>query len=434
MNLSYSLRMTIICSAVLMCQNSIANEPWSQDRQWLLGDWNGNRQALLDQGYKFNTSIITESATNVDGGYNDDNKLLHAYTLTLGTALDLEKIAGWKDTEASVVITKRDGQSLSGQRIADPRAGHFSNTQETYGRGQNWRLTQAWIKKGFMENTLQVKAGRMGLNEDFGGSQCEFQNLLLCGNQVGKTNGSIWYNFPVSGWAANVKYQFAPEWSVATGLYEINPENMLENRGFNLMMDETSGAIIPLEVVWKPKLNDLAGEYKLGGFYANVDVTDVKNNEEHQRKHGIWAGAQQQLTARDGDKNRGLFASVSLVVNDKSTAQVEATQQLAVWYKGPFDSRPKDSIGLGIIHLDVNDRVRDAQNLKNELNGLTVSDYSNSLYQPIQHNEVNVELNYTYRWSPAVMFRPNIQYIFQPGGVKEVDNAWVAGLTMQLNF
>ncbi|MGM7311409.1 carbohydrate porin, partial [Acinetobacter baumannii] len=36
--------------------------------------------------------------------------------------------------------------------------------------------------------------------------------------------------------------------------------------------------------------------------------------------------------------------------------------------------------------------------------------------------------------SPAVMLRPNIQYIHQPAGVKEVDDAWVAGLSVKVNF
>lgn len=435
MVLSTYFKITMFSSSLLLCHLAMAaNQAWSPDRQWLLGDWNGQRPQLEDQGYKFVTSIITESASNIDGGYNENNKTLHAYTLTLGTTFDLEKLAGWKDTEASVQITKRDGQSLSAERIADPRAGQFSNTQETYGRGQKWRLTQAWIKKGFMDNNLQFKLGRMGLNEDFNGAQCEFQNLILCGNQIGKSNGSIWYNSPVSGWGANVKYQFASDWSIATGIYEINPENLLENGGFNLSLDQTEGAIIPVELAWKPKLQGLAGEYKIGGYYANVDVKDVKTNEMHDSKHSFWLNSQQQLTSYASNDKRGLFAAGNFVWNDKQTAQVESTQQISFWYKGPFDRRPNDSIGLGVARFNVNNRVRDAQNLQNDSNGLTVSDYSNTLYQPIQYDEVNVELNYSYNWSSAVMFRPNIQYIHQPGGVKQVDDAWVAGLTMRLNF
>ena len=45
---SNKLLIKLSCLAVAICtaQSSFANEPWSQDRQWLLGDWNGQRQQL----------------------------------------------------------------------------------------------------------------------------------------------------------------------------------------------------------------------------------------------------------------------------------------------------------------------------------------------------------------------------------------------------
>jgi porin len=92
--------------------------------------------------------------------------------------------------------------------------------------GKIWRLTQAWVKKGFADNTVQFKVGRMGMSDDFNSSQCEFQNLLLCGGQLGKSIGSIWYNLPVGVWGTNVKYQFAPEWTFGVGAYEVNPDNV----------------------------------------------------------------------------------------------------------------------------------------------------------------------------------------------------------------
>ncbi|TCM61186.1 OprB family porin [Acinetobacter calcoaceticus] len=442
-------RLSILSASLLLSPLTLANQPWSQDRQWLFGDWNTQRQSLAEQGYRFNFAFMNESAANLDGGYNDDSKILHASQLTLGTQLDLEKIAAWKNTQASIMLTKRDGQSLSAERIADPRTGQFSSVQEIYGRGQDWRLTQAWIKTGFLDNTLQFKIGRMGLSEDFNGSHCEFQNLMLCGSQLGKTVGSIWYNGPVSQWGANIKYQINPEWSIATGIYEINPENALENRGFNLSMDETEGALIPVELAWKPKLgifDGLAGEYKLGAFYSTADASNIKTDSHgdiaqqanarkvHDHKSSIWFNAQQQLTSHADHPKQGLYASANFTFNDKATTAVQSSQQVAVWYKGISANRPNDSIGLGIARFDVNPRLRDRQNDMNDSNGFTAADYNNPLYVPVQHDELNLELNYSYHWSPAIMLRPNIQYVHQAGGVKQVDDAWVAGLSMRVNF
>lgn len=435
------MKLSVLTLAVLGSQFALANEPWSQDRQWLLGDWNGKRQQLEQQGYKFTASIMSQSATNLDGGYNDSNTFENAAQLSLGANLDLEKIAGWKDTTASLVVTKRDGNALTLERIKDPRSSQLGNAQEIYGRGKIWRLSQAWVKKGFVDNTIQAKVGRMGMSEDFNSSQCEFQNLLLCGGQLGKSIGSIWYNSPVGVWAANVKYQFAPEWTLGVGVYEVNPDNIKtesNSDGFNLDMNNVKGATIPVELAWKPKLaafNGLPGEYKVGALYSTAEANDIKTaGKVHDGKQSFWINAQQQLTNKGEDPKRGLYISFNGVVNDKATTFVQSTQQLALWYKGPFDSRPNDSIGFGIANYVVNDRAKDKQIATNESRGYYSYDSIASDYIPIQDDELNVELNYTYQWSPAVMLRPNIQYIHQPAGVKEVDDAWVAGLSVKVNF
>lgn len=432
------MKMSAVSLAILFSQGVMANEPWSQDRQWLFGDWNGKRQQLEDQGYKFTASIMSQAAINMDGGYNDNNTTTVASQLTLGTNFDLNKIAGWKDTTAAIMITKRDGNALTNERIKDPRSTTLGNSQEIYGRGKIWRLTQAWVKKGFDDNKVQVKVGRMGMSDDFNSSQCEFQNLLLCGGQLGKSIGSIWYNWPVSVWAANVKYQFAPEWTFGIGVYEVNPDDIKTKSasdGFNLDMRGTNGATIPVELAWKPKLNGLPGEYKVGALYSTAEANDIKTaGKVHDGKHSFWLNSQQQLTQRGDDSKRGLYVGFNAVFNDKATTFVESTQQLAFWYKGPFDSRPADEIGLGFARYQVNDRARDKEIATDISRGYFSYDPLASNYVPIQRNELNVELNYTYQWSPAVMIRPNLQYIHQPAGVKEVDDAWVAGLSVRVNF
>ncbi len=83
---------------------------------------------------------------------------------------------------------------------------------------------------------------------------CDFQNLALCGSQVGNWVGDQWYNWPVSQWAARVKYNVRPDLYAQVGVYEYNPENLERGKGFNLSTDGSHGAIIPAEVVWQPKI------------------------------------------------------------------------------------------------------------------------------------------------------------------------------------
>ncbi|RZG64499.1 carbohydrate porin [Acinetobacter junii] len=421
-----------------------ADEFYSQNRQYLLGDWNGKRNNLSDQGIDFNVSFTNETATNIDGGFNNDSTVRNANQWTFGTTLDLEKLSGWQNTEAKISISKREGRSLSTDRIADPRTGQFSNVQEISGRGPVWRLSQAWIQKGFEDQGLTVKVGRMNMGEDFNSAPCESQNLTLCGAQVGKTVSELWYNWPITVWAANLKYDLNPTSSLSVGVYESNPENTKKSKGFNLSTDGSKGVLIPIEFVWKPKFNGLNGLYRFGAFYSSADAIDVLNDENgqaqlsveqrevHSGKYNTWFVAQQQLTQHQDNPKRGISVLLNFNINDKATSEILGSQQIALQYKGMFDARPNDSMSLGVARTEVNKRLRTRQKLENELNQVT--DVQDPAYVPIQYDETNVELNYTFNWSPSIMFRPNIQYVHQAGGLKELNDAWVIGLTTRLNF
>jgi porin len=72
-----------------------------------------------------------------------------------------------------------------------------------------------------------------------------------------------------------------------------------------------------------------------------------------------------------------------------------------------------DQIGFGLGRYKFNDKVASNSN---------------------KDDEIDFELNYVYNYSPAVMIRPNLQYVYQPNGLDTIDDAWVAGVSVKLNF
>ena len=253
---------------------------------WMLGDWNGQRTELQRQGYDFNFGYGGELATVLDAKHSSSHGTEYADQVVLGAHLDLEKIAGWQDTEAQMTITERNGRSLS--QTSDALQGHISSAQEVWGRGQTWRLTDFWIKKKFLDQKLDVKVGRFGEGEDFNSFDCDFQNLALCGSQVGDWVGDQWYNWPVSQWATRVKYNFTPSVYAQIGAYEYNPENLKRGKGFNLSTDGSHGAILPAEVVWTPKVGEhkLPGEYRAGYYYITADAQVISHDEKDHHQGG----------------------------------------------------------------------------------------------------------------------------------------------------
>ncbi|WP_350648365.1 carbohydrate porin [Pseudomonas sp. HY13-MNA-CIBAN-0226] len=415
--------------------------------KWGTGDWGGVRSELLEQGVDVIVGYVGEAATNVHGGYNHDRTARYTAQWALGTHLDLQKLLGWNEAEFQLLVTERNGNNLSNDRVSDPRAPQLSSVQEVWGRGQTWRLTQMWYRQKFFNSALDLKFGRVGVNDDFASFPCDFQSLSFCSAPIGNVAGDIWYSGPVSQWGGRVRYNLDEHWAVQVGVYEQNPSYLETGNGFKLSGSGTKGALVPVEIIWKPTLGEeaLPGEYRLGYYHSSASANDLYDDvngnpqvltgqapKSRSSKHGAWIIGQQQLTAHNGDASRGLSVFASLTVHDKATSGIESFQNIGAVYKGPFDARPKDDLGVGIARLKVNDDVTKRQRLINDSTG--ISDYNDPQYVPVQHSEYNIELNYGVHVTDWLTVRPNVQYVRNPGGVYEVDNAWVAGVKLQASF
>jgi len=422
-----------------------ASEMFASDSPWMLGDWGGTRSELLEKGYDFTLGYTGEMGSNLHGGYDHDRTARYSDQFTFGTHLDLAKILGWHDTEVQLTITERHGDNISNDRINDPRVGGFTSAQEVWGRGETWRLTQMWIKQKYFDGALDVKFGRFGEGEDFNSFPCDFQNLAFCGSQVGNWVGGIWYNWPVSQWALRVRYNLSDTLYTQVGVFEQNPSNLESGNGFKLSGSGTQGAVIPVELVWTPRIQGLKGEYRAGYYYSNAKAQDVLKDSNGQpaalsgaayrsssSKHGMWLGAQQQVTSLASDQSRGLSLFANATVHDKKTNAIDNYVQAGLVYKGPFDARAKDDIGFALARVHVNPAYRKNARLANQAAGL--HDYDNPGFLPVQDTEYSAELYYGIHLADWLTVRPNLQYIRHPGGVSQVDGALVGGLKIQSSF
>lgn len=401
-----------------------AESAFDSQGQYLLGDWNGKRTELAQQGIKFEANLLTDTAYLADGGRNEGADPLTSAQLWLGTQLDMEKLAGWDGVTVRAVATARQGQSTS-VRDLQGDAAQWANVQGTFGRGnQDSRLTELSIEKNYKEQGLSIKAGRLGLGMDFNVMACDFASTAFCAAQMGKWQGNIWMNTPVAQWGARVKQQLNPDVAVQVGVYEFNPDNgngAKEGQGWSLDTDNADGVTIPAEVIWTPKslVNGLPGSYRVGGMYNTADDVanqkDVATGEGENRTFAGWLAVEQQLTSTGNDR-QGLHSFANFTWHDRDTNKVDNSQQLGLKYIGLMDSQPNDILGLAVNRVHVNDRFADSR---------PVYDAS---------AEYNIELNYSYNATKWLMLRPNLQYVINPGSSNQVDNALVLGLTTRVIF
>ena len=436
----------LLLAAIGFADHGQAADAFAADSKWLTGDWGGLRTEWLNKGYDVQLEHGGEFASNLKGGYNDDRTARWTEQFVFGLKVDLQKAMGLENAQFKLAITERDGRSLTNDRIADPRVGGYTSSQEVYGRGQTWRLTQLWFSKGFLQDgALDVKLGRFGPGEDFNSFPCDFQSLTFCGSQVGNWAGGIWYNWPVSQLAGRVRYSINPQWFVQIGAYNQNPSNLETGNGFKLDGSGTQGTLLPVEVVWSPKVNGLPGEYRAGYYYSTAKANDVLKDlngqpqpltgndlRTHGSKSGYWLVAQQQVTRHAGDASRGLSLFANLTLHDKDTNQVDHFIQAGLVYNGPFDARPKDAIGFGVARVHTNSDYRERAQLQNQVNG--IGDYDDPGYIPLQRSEYSSELYYGVHVTQWLTVRPNLQYVKNPGGVREVDSAVIGGVKVETVF
>jgi porin len=391
----------------------------------ITGDWGGLRARLRQQGLELSVGWTTESAFNARGG--DRQIVRYTDQWAFGATLDLDRLLGLHDAKFQITYTDRNGNLLD----TDARLGTLQQTQEVYGRGQTWRLTQLWYDQSYFNNLLDWKVGRLTVGEDFASFSCDFMNLTFCGSQPGNIVGDYWYNWPVSQWATRLQLNLPHTTYAKLGVYQQNV-GFLESQDAYLPNNPsgTKGALLPVELGWNPKLGasgTLAGSYKLGVWYNTGSAKDVYDDKDRHGRYGIYVNVQQQLTQPSPtvDPDRGLSVYLNASQADKRTSTIDNQVAVGLFYAGPFASRPLDAIGLAVGRTEVNDRVTKRQRQQNKAGLGPV---------PIQGPEYVTELYYGLHVVRGMTLRPNVQYIHDPGGTSENSDAVILGLKTVINF
>jgi porin len=126
-----------------------------------------------------------------------------------------------------------------------------------------------------------------------------------------------------------------------------------------------------------------------------------------------------------GDSKRGLSLFANFVLADRNTATIDQLITLGLFYTGPFDVRPQDDLGFAVGRTHVNSNVAQGQELQNSAGLGPVA---------VQSSEYPVEFYYSINATNWITLRPNIQYIYRPGGISENTNVVVLGLKMAIKF
>lgn len=356
-----------------------------------------------------------EGAAVVDGGL--DRTGAYAGQLMVGADVDLNRLAGWKGGRLHVAFVNRHGDNLSEDGI-----GNSTSVLEIYG-AQNSRLTLFTLEQSLFDGRLVLEGGRTVANISFLGSPlCQyFQNNAACGNPtfVFKTSNFTWW--PVSSWGAHAKAWLTPNIYAHVGVYEVNPERSRDSdHGFDWDTHGSTGVDVPFALGYRTDddTDPYPRMYEIGGWYDEADYNDPLRDETgapavvsgapyavRNGRSGVFARFEQKVWKPESEGERGLTVFGAVLAATSGETLETDFQQLGFVLKGPFASRPADSLSFVASRQAYSDAA---------LENLRLARAGAGGFGTPADDQIMVELGYGLQVTPAVRVQPNLHYIVNP--------------------
>lgn len=408
------MKAPFLLSLLLTSTPLLAEGPSWFENERLTGDWHGLRTSQEEAGIKIFGYYNAIFASNVSGGNRTASN--YAGDLFMGAEFDLEKLAGWDNTRFVLSGIDRHGRSIDGA------VGGQYSVMQCVG-GQTAFLYNVTLEKTFLDDALSVKGGRMTATDDFVGSPYYGYSVNNAVN--GQIRAALFdgvmtsYPFPV--WGGRIKYQPNEEFNVMFGVFQLTDDMFdREDHGVDFSVGGDDGISLFTQVGWNPKIADRPAHFFAGmnnAFFHMDKFNSPGTRDEFVR---FYAHADYQVFAETAGSDQGLVLFATLGYSPHEDAAIIPVQStFGMHYTGLFPGRPKDrTVCFATYGGFSNDYAAEKAAA-----GLAEPDY-----------EMVLELGHRFQVTPSTYFQPDVQYIVQPGGTGDIDNALVLGFQFGITF
>jgi porin len=401
----------------------------------LFGDWFGRLPAWQDNGFTPSLTWVTNLAGNPVGG--SAQGFTECENLGLDLMFDLEKLQGIEDTYFHVSMNQRSGTSLTNDYI-----GNVFSSQQVFG-GETFKLINFDVQRYFFDRQVDVRLGRIGAADDFLVSPYFW---YFMGNGIDGSPAGIYKNapgmnsYPNDTWGARIRVATSGRSYAMFGVYNGDP-NIRDNafHGCNFSLHGPFFGIAEVGYQRNGHADDEGklGNYKLGGYYNGGSFSTFSPSQFAPGAGGVsstvsgnwgyYALFDQIIFQPYGKKDprgMGIFASIA-VAPDQSVNQMPFFCNGGTLIRGLVPNRPTDTLGFGIVYGKFSPDLQLAQQLAQVIDP-TIA---------VQEYELVFEWAYRIRMRDGAMFfQPDLQYIVNPGGGHQYDNALVIGAQAGVNF
>ncbi len=400
---------------------------WTED--YLTQPWLGFRDQWQTGGVTFKPDWTGEVFGNPSGGARRGVASDGVFELPL--TLDLDPLTGGavKNLTFKVNAFYIYGTNLSSAFV------HDFSVSSNIAAYNSLRLDELWVQKGLWNNTVTVKVGNQGVDNEFFVSSSAalfigstFGSFTLIANDI--PDAPV---YPITSPGVRIQVQPDPHYYVMAGVFGLDDgsfQNTNNQNGTRFSLNASSGMFVISEAGYL--LNQgkddkgLQGTYRLGSFVDTgnfqtfASQADVVTHRGFLRDGGadyaIYGVVDQQIYAQ-GPRNITIFTRAG--GTPSNTNFVDSYVDGGFNFTGFFPARDQDVAGLAVARSHVSQDFSVLETAESE---------------PPLSAETYLEATYKIQMTPWWDIQPDVQYIVTPGGFAGAHNATILGVRTYVLF
>lgn len=417
------------------------------ERNQVTGDWVGNRPLLSEKGIEIFGGYTVEVWGNTSGGLKTGT--VYTGLLDFGAEVDLEKAIGWQGASVSTTWLW-----LSGRDASEDLAGNFLTISNIAGFN-TLRMFELWFQQELFDDKLSIRFGQLSADSEFLIS--DYSGLFINGTfgwpafaYMNIPEGGPGYPMGTPG--ARLALNMVDWFTFQTAVFQGNVFAQDVNRhGFRWSLDAQTGYTFLNEgqFRWNHREEErgLPGQLKPGVWFQTGQNADALSETTSSGNAGFYAVLDQMLyrepgeadgLSKDGksvvdgkggknfkgpvtfeksDQGLGFFGRIAFTSADRNFINFYFDAGLS--YKGLIPTRDNDTVGIGFGFAQLSNGAR---------NGLRDEGANPA------GAEMVIEFTYQAEITPWLIVQPDIQYIINPGGAGDLNNALVIGGRAAITF
>lgn len=345
----------------------------------------------LPKAFTPTASQQSEVWWNPYGGFRTD--VVYSGLLTFGARVDLGE-AGWIPGGAIEIL----GVGIQGDNISTDAVGDVGVVSNIAGE-PTVRLFKWWYEQSWLDASVKLKAGQIGLDDDF--MLIDSAQLFLhsaFGTPLTQTVTARTPIYPLAALGLRLAVEPNDDWEILFGVYD--GDAGLESKNLHvpdLALSADQGAMLFTEVSWRPPTGGRPLRLALGGF-AHVGLfVDHETGDERRGIGSVYVMLEHTLASwRDSDV---IVFSHAEVAFPNARVAIPGFADAGITIGGGMWRRPDDELGLGVAGtLFAGPYLEAARRAGNHVTA----------------REATVEITYRFAALPWIALQPTAQWIVDP--------------------